>query len=237
MRIFFSLVMLALLAGCATITPPASPAAATNSAPVSTVDSATLPAAADNAQMLDSPRTFTLAGEESEVSYKATEEFFGRAVRVHGPYTVPTAATRAISGAFVVDLASGAPVIVDGAVEVDLRTLVSDREERDQRVRERYLESDSFPFARFVPTAVRNFVLDETGTGGSFTLDGEMTVREQSMPVSFDVTAALDGSRLSGIATTALLMSDFGVTPPDMAGFVRVQDEIEIAVEFVALPE
>ena len=157
------ILLLALPTGCSvaspTVTSP-SPAVDAASAPANPVPadpaSATLPDAA-SAAALDFPRTFVIDSAASEARYKAQEEFFGRAVAVHAPFTIPLARTSEISGQFVIDVVDEQPRIVQGAVEVDLRTLASDRAERDRRVRTIYLETADFPLALFVPTEVADF--------------------------------------------------------------------------------
>ena len=64
-----------------------------------------------------------------------------------------------------------------------------------------------------------------------------MTIREITTPVTFDVTATLDGPVLTGVATSTLLLSDYDIAPPNMAGFVTVEDELVVTVDFTARAE
>ncbi len=239
------ILLLALPAGCTgtlpTLTQPSATVDAASAAPApppADPSSATLPDA-PSAAALDFPRTFVIDPAASEARYKAQEEFFGRAVQVWAPITVPLARTSDIRGEFVIDVVDvdGAvqPRIVQGAIEVDLRTLASDSDERDERVRDFYLETADFPLALFVPTEVAAFAAGYTsGEATDFQLSGDMTIREVTAPVTFDVNATLDGPTLTGVATSTLLLSDYDIAPPNMAGFVKVEDELVVTVEFVA---
>ncbi len=243
------ILLLVLPTGCTvaspTVTSPSVTvdAATATATPVDTEPaSATIPDAPSNAAF-DFPRTFTIDPAASEARYRAQEEFFGRAVAVHAPFTTSLARTSDISGQFVIDVVDDQPRIVQGAVEVDLRTLASDRAERDRRVRTIYLETADFPLALFVPTQVAAFAPGYTpGDATEFQLSGDMTIRDITAPITFDVTATLDhdpldGPTLSGVATGTLLLSDYDIAPPNIGGFVKVEDELVITVEFTAQAE
>ena len=67
-------------------------------------------------------------------------------------------------------------------------------------------------------------------------MTGDLTVKETTNPVTFDVTVKLDGNTLSCEATTTVLMSDFGVGPISILGILNTQDEVKITFRFVARP-
>lgn len=67
-----------------------------------------------------------------------------------------------------------------------------------------------------------------------FQVRGDLTIREITQPVTWDMTAAIDGDTLSGTATTLIYMRDFGFEPPDIAGMLRVSDGVTVTVVFVA---
>ena len=67
-----------------------------------------------------------------------------------------------------------------------------------------------------------------------FQVRGDLTIREITQPVTWDMTAAIDGDTLSGVATTLLYMRDYGFEPPDIAGMLRVTDGVSLTVTFVA---
>ena len=61
-----------------------------------------------------------------------------------------------------------------------------------------------------------------------------MTIREITQPVTFDVKARLAGDTLTGVATTRLLMSAFGIEPLTFANTLTVADEFGIELQFTA---
>ncbi len=67
----------------------------------------------------------------------------------------------------------------------------------------------------------------------SFTLAGDLTVRDVTRPVSWAVEALLEGNALSGRATTGVKMSDFGIQPPNLR-ILRAEDEVALELAFVA---
>jgi polyisoprenoid-binding protein YceI len=139
--------------------------------------------------------------------------------------------TNAVEGEFQFS-ADGKPNGQVTKITVDLRTLTSNDNRRDNRIRGRWLESDKYPFAEFTSTEAQN--LPESYTEGqdvSFKLVGNMTIREVTKPVTFDVTGRLQGDTVTG---TAILMKDFGFDPPSIAGMLTVRDGVKITVNFTA---
>jgi polyisoprenoid-binding protein YceI len=65
-------------------------------------------------------------------------------------------------------------------------------------------------------------------------MTGDMTIREMTRKQTWDVTATLDGDTLRGTAKTDIKMTQYGVDPPDIAGFVRVEDDVVLTLDFVA---
>ncbi|MFL5800548.1 MAG: YceI family protein [Roseiflexaceae bacterium] len=91
------------------------------------------------------------------------------------------------------------------------------------------------PFAEFTSTEVQSVPASYTdGQEVSFKLIGDMTIREVTHPVTFDVVGKLQGDTVTGTATTQILMKDFGFDPPSVAGMLTVQDGVTIKVNFTA---
>src|SRR5690606_13787313 len=109
--------------------------------------------------------------------------------------------TSAITGALVLD-ENGAIVREESRFEVDLSTLKSDSDRRDNYVRRRTLQTEEYPTAVFVPTAIRS-APSPLPTSGEFTfeLDGELTIREVTRPITWQVTARAADGTYSGTAT------------------------------------
>ncbi len=127
----------------------------------------------------------------------------------------------------------------ENSFAVQLTTLQSDQQRRDDYIREIRDDGgpsfDAYPVARFKATAIDGVsVPDERGRQVTFKLTGDLSVREMTRQVVFDVRSELRGSTLTGRATTGIRLSDFGIGPIDFYDTLKVADEIGLEVEFKA---
>lgn len=183
------------------------------------------------AETVESIRTFRIIAEQSQASYQVEEEFFGRNLGL----VTAIGRTSAIEGEFQVDFQDGQLNLAGGRFVVDLRTLTSNERRRDQRIREQWLESNTYPLAEFSPTDIEGFPAGAAeGQDISFKINGDMTIHQVTTPLTFDTTARLDGDTLTGTATTRLFMRDFGFDPPEILGMLKVTDGVEVTVQFTA---
>lgn len=147
-------------------------------------------------------RTFQIVPEESEASYTVQEEFFSGAVQRFGKQlglATTVGRTNAIEGQVTLNLDEKTPNPVSGKFVVDISTLKSDESIRDRVIRERFLQSQSYPQATFVVTGADGLPDNyQAGQEAMFKLLGDMTIREVTRPVTFDVAATLDGNTLAG---------------------------------------
>lgn len=123
----------------------------------------------------------------------------------------------------------------DSKIQVDLRTLQSDEPDRDNYIRGNTLQSDQFPLAEYAITGVENWPGPlQPGQQSTFKLDGQMTIHGTTKPVTFETTATLNGNAITGTATTSFTFQDFGMSPPDISGFVKAEDTIKLEVTISA---
>jgi len=171
---------------------------------------------------------FVVVPEESEATYIAREKLASLPLSSNA-----VGKTRAISGDIFLTregLATDQP----SAFSVDLRTLQSDQSARDNYIKQNTLQTDTFPFAKFVVDAVQGFPTNYTqGEQVELTLTGRMTIRETELPLTFQVKARQSGDTLTAVADTKFNMTDFGLKPPQLA-FVNVQDGVQLEVVLVA---
>lgn len=183
-------------------------------------------------------RTFVLAPDSTVVSYEVDEEFGAGALDrlgIAAGLTKTVGRTSAAEGALTLDFGGATPQLVDASFTVDISTLTSNQGMRDRRIRGEWLESTRYPLATFTASEIRSApAAYSAGNEVTFQVAGDLTVRDVTNPVVFDVTATLDGDTISGTATTGFLMSSFGVDPPRMTNLFTVGDETVIRVEFVA---
>ena len=124
-----------------------------------------------------------------------------------------------------------------GEFTVNLSALRRDSRGRDETLKTEWLESATYPAATFVVRSVEGFPAGpQPGQELTFKLLGDLTVRTTTQAVTWDVTAKLDGATLTGTATTFIMMADFGIEPPSIAGILNVKDGVTLTLEFVMLP-
>jgi polyisoprenoid-binding protein YceI len=186
-------------------------------------------------------RTFVVVPEASRASYLVDEEFFGGALAKLG---IPAGlakvvgSTQAIEGRLQLNLDDLSAPLGENIFTVRINTLTTDREDRDQWIRENGPRLDSFPIATFVAKAIEGAPATyNEGEEVSFKLSGDLTIRNITRPVTFDVRASLNGDTLTGVATTRLLMSDFGIEQLSFANTLTVADEFGLEIHITAKEE
>jgi len=175
---------------------------------------------------------YKLVTGESTASYEVGETFFNENNR----FNLAIGVTSEVNGEVQIDLANPQNSQL-GPITVDISQLQSDSRRRDGRIREQWLESSRYPIATFTPTSLEGLPSSYTeGQPINFKVTGDLTVREATQPVTFDVTATIQGGALIGSASTTILMSAFGVGPIEIAGMLGTEDEVKLTINFVARP-
>jgi polyisoprenoid-binding protein YceI len=227
-RFLLLLITLILLAGCGAATP--APQTAAPAEPTAT----TAPSAAPAAPGM---RTFVVEPGASTAFYLVDEEFFPAALskyNIEAGQKVTIGSTQEVAGSLALDLGADQP-LGPNRFTVDLPSLTSDQSLRDGWIRDNALESNKFPEAVFVATSITGAPTSYSdGTEVNFQLVGDLTVRAITLPATFDVTATLSGDTITGVAEAKVKMSDFGVTPPNFANTLVVDDLFTIRIELTA---
>jgi len=177
--------------------------------------------------------TYALVPEDSSVTYEVGETFF----RENNRFNVAVGTADGVSGDIQIDYDRPQESSV-GTLTVDISAFQSDSARRDGAIRDRFLQSSSYPQVTYTPTAIEG--LPETiepGVDYPVSLQGDLTVRDKTRPASFDATVSLQGEALTGQATTTILMSDYGFGPIDILNMLKTEDQVKITVDFVALPK
>lgn len=203
-----------------------------------TTESATAEDAADATTEIRGVRTFVIVPSESVASYIADEEFFSDALTKYGinagkQDTIGT--TQEISGAITLDLDNLANALGDNRFVVMLNTLESDQGLRDGYIRGNGPRFNQYPLAIFVANAIEG-APDSYSDGDevSFKLLGDLTIRDITLPATFDVSARLTGDILTGVAQTSVKLSDFGIPELSFLNTLTVADDMGIKLEFTA---
>lgn len=236
-----------MLTACASPAAPAAPTATVIPAPAATAPAAEEPASdapadvQDAGQPVSGLRTFVIAPAESRASYFVNEEFFGGALAKLG---IPAGladvvgSTQEIEGRLQLNLDDLSAALGENVFTVRVNTFTTDQNDRDQWIRTDGPRLNNFPVATFVATAIEEApAAYSQGEEVNFRLSGDLTIRDVVRPTTFDVTATINGDTLTGVATTRLLMSDFGIDPPNFANTLTVADEFGIEVQITAREE
>lgn len=174
--------------------------------------------------------TYEIVPQESLVSYGVEETLAGR------KFNYAIGVTNSITGQMTIDPERPSASEI-GPVAVTVRDFSSDNFLRDERIQQEFLQSARFPIATFRPTELQG--LPESYTMGetiTFEIVGDLEVRETVVPTTFNVEAKLENGRLTGVATSQILMTDFGFDPPSIADLIQTENEVDITFEFVAQP-
>ncbi len=183
-------------------------------------------------------RTFVIVPSESVASYIADEEFFADALTKYGinagkQDTIGT--TQEISGAITLDLDNLSNALGDNRFIVMLNTLESDQGLRDSFIRGNGPRFNQYPMASFVANAIEGAPATYSdGDEVNFKLSGDLTIRDITLPATFDVAARLTGDILTGVAQTGIKLSEFGIPQLSFLNTLTVADDMGIKLEFTA---
>ena len=206
-------------------TTAANPAAAGTS---SSASAATAPASsAVAAKAPTGASSYSITGDKSEAKVTVNEKFVSAPLPSDAVLT-----TNAIQGQLF--LGPDTKPVEGAKILVDLRTLKSDKAQRDNYIRTNTLQSDQFPLAEYVITGVDGWTgpLKE-GQQSTFKILGNMTIHGVTKPVIFDTTAMMQGGAVTGTAKTAFKFEDFGLSAPSLAT-LKADDNIKLDLNIVA---
>ena len=209
--------------------PTAEPAPAATSAPEPAATAAPAPTAeapAEPDEASQGAAAFVL-GEGTIARYKVEEELARQG------FFVATGETTEVDGRIVFD-EDGGIVADESSIVIQAGTLRTDSDRRDRYVRERTLLTAQYPEVVFKPTSVEGLpspIGDVSGTE-TFTISGDLTVRDQTRPVTWDVTAEF-GDIITGIAAIDITFEQFGMDKPSVAVVLSVEDTIRLELAFV----
>jgi polyisoprenoid-binding protein YceI len=121
----------------------------------------------------------------------------------------------------------------EAGITVNLASIRSDKDRRDNYIRQQVLETARYPSTVFVPTEARGLDVNALRAGETtFELVGDMTAHGVTKQVVWDVTASLVGDSLSGTASTEFTFEDFGMTVPSVMVVLSVEDKIRLEYDF-----
>lgn len=210
--------------------PPAEPTAEATVAEVQPTDEPATPEPVEEQATTSEPVVFEIVPAESQARFVIDEVLRGAPKTVIG-------ATDQVSGQLAVDPANPSTAQV-GTILVNARTLATDAGGRDRALKNWILQTNEYEFVTFEPVEVIDMP-DSVAVGEpfSFQLAGNLTVKDLTVPVTFDVTVTpVSEQRLEGLATLTIPYRDLNVSIPDSPSVDTVADELTLELEFVAVP-
>ena len=213
-----------------TVAPTAAPTMeAEATATVAAMPATEAPAAPPTAEpVVAGAATVFMLGEGTIARYKVEE------VLANTGFKVATGETLDVAGSIAFD-ADGNVVADSSRIAVQAATLTTDSNRRDGYVRNRTLETDTWPEVVFVPTSVDGLPTSISDASGpaEFTITGDLTVRDQTREVTWDAMAEFAGDgAVTGFASVMFTFEDFGMDKPRVAIVVSVEDEILLELDF-----
>ena len=123
-----------------------------------------------------------------------------------------------------------------GTIQINARTLLTDNNFRNRAIQNDILRTGAFEFITFTPTAIND--LPESATVGdtvTFSIDGDLTIRDTTLPATFDNTATVvSAEQIDGSASTVHQSRSIRLEHPERSQCANVEEEVELYIDFVA---
>ena len=204
------------------VAPLALPSAAPSATAAAATQAATsAPASASTGTSAGSIAGTWTVGSGSVAGYRVREKLAGLPAQSDA-----VGRTEAVTGQVTIAASGGAHSVTAATLQVDLSTLASDDGRRDRRLRELGIETNRFPTTTFTltePVAVPADAL--TGATVELTLTGDLDLHGVTKSVSIPSQARMAGEQIEVLGSLTFPFSDFDIEPPNIAGFVTVEDE------------
>lgn len=172
---------------------------------------------------------YVITPDTSKATYTVQETFVGRGL------ATAVGSTGTIAGDLTINKQNPSLSTV-GTITVDISKLASDSSQRDNRIRQQWLESTKFPTATFVPKRLEGLPTTPYTDGQdlTFKIVGDLTVRNVTKEVTFDTTGKIVGTTFTGTAKTGFNMTDFGFDPPSIAGVLNSENAVALTITIEA---
>ncbi len=166
---------------------------------------------------------------ETEARYRVQEQL----ARLNLPNDA-VGVTNAIEGMITFN-AEGKVVPEDSKITIDVSTLKSDSDRRDDFIQKDGLQTKQFPMIDFVikETPGLTWPLPDSGDG-LFKLVGDLTIRDVTKEITWSVSGTFTADRVQGLAETNFTFSDFEMNKPSKRFILSVDDLIRLELAFVA---
>ena len=164
--------------------------------------------------------------DEVFVGYRVTELFAGETIK-----HTAVGRTPAVTGQM-----SLTGTQLDAATfTADLTQLTSDESRRDNRLKDRGIETNTFPEATFSLTEPIEIGSPGIGTPVTVTATGDLTLHGVTRSIEVPIDARWNGDTIDIAGGVPIVLADFEIEPPHVPGFVTVDEngEMEFQLTFV----
>jgi polyisoprenoid-binding protein YceI len=204
----------------ATGVPTTAATSAATAAPTRAATSAATPAASGGDTVI-----LTVVSGDTEARFRVREQL----ARVNFPSDA-VGSTKAVTGTIVAKTDGTIDTKVS-RVQVDLSTLKTDDNQRDNFIKQNTLQTRTYPFASFVPTKIEGLPLPPKDGDVAFKLTGDMTIRNVTKPVTWDVKGTIKGNDATGQATTNFTFGYFNMERPSVFSVLSIEDNIRLELD------
>ena len=171
---------------------------------------------------------YQIVPEQSKVSFTISEELNGSPNTVIGTTTL-------VAGQVALNPQDLSQTQV-GAIQVDARGLATDSNRRNGAIRNFILNTNQYEYITFTPKTITAL----TGAGQAskpytFQITGDLTIRDVTKSVTFDVTAqGTSQTQISGTAKATVNRADYNLTIPSVPSVANVGEQVVLQIDFVA---
>lgn len=196
--------------------------------PTATVTASVAPATtpATSASASGSTITLVTVPGKNTARYRVREQLAGVALPSDA-----VGSTQDVVGT-IVGKTDGSIVSSQSKFTVNLSTLKSDQDQRDNFIKRGTLQTDRFPNATFVPTQQTGLPSALPADGNvSFKLIGDLTIRDVTKSVTWDVQGKVIGDEAIGTAKTNFKFAYFNLAIPNVARVLSIVDNIQLELD------
>ena len=160
------------------------------------------------------------SGPGSVAGYRVRELFVGGLVKVDA-----VGRSEGVTASVTIVRAGGNLVARNLQATVDMTRIASDESRRDSRMRTDGLETEKFPLATFSGGDVAIPADAEQGNAVKIVLTGKLTLHGVTRSVEIPAEARAKGGTMEVVGSLAIKMPDWGIQPPEIADFVKADDD------------
>jgi polyisoprenoid-binding protein YceI len=197
--------------------PTASPAAGASADPIASTAStapgtSTAPAASFSGSVAG---TWNVAAD-SVAGYRVREQLANLPAQSDA-----VGRTSSITGSITIETSGTTTTLTAGELTVDTTSIASDKTQRDNRLRNEGLQTDTYPTATFKltkPVEVPAAAL--AGTPSDITLTGDLTLHGVTKSVDIPAKAQLVNGTISVAGSLTFPLSDYSIVAPNLGGII-----------------